>query len=34
MTGGTYAAAGLTIGAAMVFGYVAARDAAGKGGNR
>ncbi len=27
MTGGTYAAAGLTIGAAMTFGYVAALDA-------
>lgn len=32
MTGGTYAAAGLTIGAAMTFGYIAGRDAAGKGG--
>ncbi len=29
MTGGTYAAAGLTIGAAMTFGYIAALDAAG-----
>lgn len=28
MTGGTYAAAGLTIGAAMTFGYIAALDAA------
>lgn len=28
MTGGTYAAAGLTIGAAMTFGYIAAIDAA------
>jgi 3-oxosteroid 1-dehydrogenase len=27
MTGGTYAAAGLTIGAAMTFGYLAALDA-------